>query len=129
MTITCWGCKNEDFCLPGPSERDCKNCEEVCEPSKDPKSPGSCPKKFVWYSWTPSPCGKVYTKQKLMKRTVTKTLPSYKWVVEELCPQCQTNLTPVEATPTAEIPPAPTIPGAKVIGPVELTNAKAELLY
>ncbi len=31
VQVVCWGCKCEDFCLPGPSDRGCKNCEEVCD--------------------------------------------------------------------------------------------------
>jgi hypothetical protein len=42
---------------------------------------------------------KVHTKKKLMKKTVTKKVPSHKWVVEDLCDNCaqhsQTPIAPV----------------------------------
>jgi len=86
VPVTCWGCEEEEFCLPGPSTPDCEHSEEVCGPT------GWCclwNRPFVWTEWCPSDCAKMFTKKKLMKRTVTKTVPSYKWVVEDLCPACQ----------------------------------------
>jgi hypothetical protein len=44
-----------------------------------------------------------------MKRTVTKKIPSYKWVVEDLCAECQASLTLPESPSVAEIPPMPPI--------------------
>ena len=90
VTTTCWGVQNEEFCIPGPSTPNCEHCETVCE-ENDPKAPCTQPKKFVWTEWISSGHAKVHTKKKLMKKTVTKTVPSFKWVVEDLCPQCQTN--------------------------------------
>lgn len=88
VTVTCWGIESADFCLPGPSKPGCKHCELVCD-EEDPKSPCTKPQPFSWYDWIPG-CATVHTKQKLMKKTVTKTIPSYKWVVEDLCPACAT---------------------------------------
>lgn len=109
VTVTCWGCKEEDFCVPGPSRPGCKHIETVCDESADPKAPCSQPKKFAWTEWSASSCAKVYTKQKLMKKTVTKTVPSYKWVVETLCEQCQAGCAPVSVPVGTHVPPAPAL--------------------
>lgn len=116
ITTTCWGIKREDFCVPGPSIFGGKNCEMVCDDETDPKSPCVQPKKFVWNSWIPGSCGTVYTKNKLMKRTITKTVPSFKWVVEELCSQCEANCETPEV-PAGVIVPAPPVTDAKIPEP------------
>ena len=109
VSVTCWGCKTEEFCVPGPSTPGAEHCEMVCDESHDPKAPCVQPKKFVWTEWLPG-CGqKVYTKKKLMKRTVTKTVPSFKWVVEDLCPQCEAHCEITDIPSGANIPPAPVI--------------------
>jgi hypothetical protein len=51
----------------------------------------------------------VYTKKKLMKKTETVTVKSYKWVVEDLCPTCNAAVAPVEIAPGADVPPPPTM--------------------
>jgi len=115
ITTTCWGCKEEDFCIPGPSKPGCKHCDMVCEEC-DPKGPCVEPKKLVWREWIPGSCAKVYTKKKLMKRTVTTTVPSYKWVVEDLCPQCESACTAVSVPLGADIPPAPAVDAKMITG-------------
>jgi hypothetical protein len=109
VEIVCWGCECEDFCVPGPSCRGCKNCEEVCNfcDDKDPKAPYSKPHKFVWYDWTPTPCANVFTKKKLMKKVITKKVPSYKWVVEDLCPDCESKTDAASIVEGVEIPAPP----------------------
>ena len=107
VTVVCWGCQSEDFCIPGPSTRNGQHCETVCEDCTDPKAPSVSPKKFVWSEWIPGGTAKVYTKHKLMKRTVTKMVPNYKWVVEDLCPRCAANGQSINASPDTNIPPAP----------------------
>jgi len=106
VTITCWGMKCEDFCDQGPSCRDCKNCEEVCQ-DDDPKSPCASPQNFVWYDWIPGCSKGILTKKKLMKKTVTKTVPSFKWVVEDLCAECQEKTQNAEVPPGVKVPPPP----------------------
>lgn len=110
VTTTCWGCQSEDFCIPCPSEPNGQHCELVCDET-DPKAPCAKPKKFVWTEWMPS-SAKVHTKKKLMKRTVTKSIPSYKWVTEDLCPQCAANREPSAAHPGVTVLPT-SQPGAK----------------
>ena len=111
VTITCWGCKCEDFCDQGPSCRGCKNCEEVCQSTeKDASGPCVAPKDFVWYEWIPGCSKGIYTKKKLMKKTVTKTVPSFKWVVEDLCAQCE------EKSQDAVVPLGVKIPSPPPVG-------------
>lgn len=110
VAVTCWGCECEDFCLPGPSCRGDKNVACVCADC-DKDGPVSQPKKFVWYDWIPNPCAQVHTKKKLMKKTVNKTVPSYKWVVEDLCSDCEQKCVGAPLTPGAEVP-APPVAGA-----------------
>ena len=109
VTVTCWASQSEDFCLPKPSKPDCKHCELVCDEGPD----GDCqcvkPKKFVWTEWIPGCGAKPYTKQKLMKKTITKKVPSYKWVVETLCDDCRERCPSVQAPPGAEVPLPPVI--------------------
>jgi hypothetical protein len=91
VEVTCWGCKCEDFCVPCKSTPGCEHCEEVCGECdrSDPKAPYSKAKDFVWRDWMPG-SAQMYTKKKLMKKTITKKVPGFKWVVEDLCEPCQT---------------------------------------
>jgi hypothetical protein len=90
ISDTCWGCKCEDYCLPGPSSPGCKHCEMVCgtcDTCRDTNAVHAQSKPFVWTHWIPG-TAKIYTKKKLMKKTVTMKVPSHKWVVEDLCAEC-----------------------------------------
>lgn len=109
VTVVCWGCKEESFCVGGPSELKCQHCETVCDDKNDPKGPCSQPKSFVWKEWLPGGCPKIYTRSKLMKRTVTKTIPGFKWVVEDVCQECFEGCQPTQVPKGVEIPPAPAI--------------------
>lgn len=108
VPVTCWGCKAEDFCVPGPSRTSGQHTECVCGEC-DPNAPCVKPKKFVWTEWIPGGCPKVYTKHKLMRKTITKTVPSYKWVVEYLCPACEGTCDVATLEPDANIPPPPAV--------------------
>ena len=110
ITTTVWGMECEDFCVPGPSTPDCKQCEMV-----NSLSPGdkvcSQSRRIVWTSWIPG-CGQeIYTKRKLMKKTVTKTVRSFKWVVEDLCSECTANCDRVSLPEGTPEPPRPAIAG------------------
>lgn len=114
ITTTCWGIKNEDFCVPAPSTPDCKHCEPVCQP--DAKSGvASCQKKLVWTSWIPGCGGDVMTRHKLMKKTVTKTVPGFKWVVEDLCPECVAECEPITVPKGTTVPKPPRVRDAVVV--------------
>src|SRR5262245_47188918 len=88
VEVVCWGCKCEDFCAPGCGRPGCEHCDEVCTLCNDPKkNEGVCcePKTFLWREWCPWGKPQLYTKSKLMKRIETRKIPSYKWVVEDVC--------------------------------------------
>jgi len=116
VEIVCWGCKCEDFCLGGPSKKGCMHSDVVCESCKDEFNPNAVqtqPKKFVWNEWIPC-SSKIYTKKKLMKKIETKKIPSYKWVVEDLCEKCEANCEVADIQPGAEIP-APPVSDTKLL--------------
>jgi hypothetical protein len=118
VEIICWGCKCQDFCLPKPSCPGCRHCEEVCGTCGeiyDGETPYAKPKTFVWFDWTPG-CAKVYTKKLLMQKKITKSVPSYKWVVEDLCPKCEASCAYAELKPGVDIPPPPVADAKLILG-------------
>ncbi len=117
IAVTQWGCQCEDFCVPGPSQPGCQHEDFVADECCDPKAPCSEPKRFVWTEWVPGCGAKVYKKKKLMKRTVTKTVPGFKWVVEDLCPQCEANSPTIAPPSGTRIPPRPAGTSKSAIAP------------
>ena len=112
----------EDVCVPGPSTPDCKQCDMVGSPVPGDKV-CSEPKRIVWTSWIPG-CGQeIHTKRKLMKKTVTKNVPSFKWVVEDLCSDCTAGINPVVVPAGTVIPPTPHIDGTVVVIAARDTSA------
>jgi hypothetical protein len=109
IEIVCWGMKCEDFTVPCRSERGCKNCEMVCETCGDKESDEICvkPKKFVWYDWLPGGGAQIYTRHKLMRGTMTKKVPGFKWVIEDLCPECTAKCEATTVTPGIDVPAPP----------------------
>jgi hypothetical protein len=117
VDVICWGMKCEDFCVPGPSKPCCKQCDVVCDDcGKNHKEgdPVATPHRFIWRDWIPSAHANIYTKKKLMQRIDTKKVPSYKWVVEDLCKKCESKTESASVEPGAQIPPAPDV-DAKVL--------------
>jgi len=109
VAITCWGCLHEDFCVPGPSKRGCKHREEVCaDCAADSPAVKTGPKHLVWFDWLPGRA-KVYTRHKLMKKTETRTVPSYKWVIENVCDECESRCASVTPEPGVRVPPPPLV--------------------
>jgi hypothetical protein len=104
VDVVCWGAKCEDFSVPGPSRPGCQNCESVCGSTDG--STCAAPKKFVWTDWTPG-SAQAYSRKKLMKKTVSKTVPSHKWVVEDLCHQCEATSEGATVVPGVLVPPPP----------------------
>jgi hypothetical protein len=106
-------CKCEDFCVPGKS---CK-CGEVCEPDNFDCPCDNCAKHHCnWFDclfckhekhrtiWSPSCESEMYTRNKLIKYQVPKKVPTYKWVVEYCCDQCECTAIQTDAPkPPAEI--------------------------
>jgi len=76
----------------------CDDCE-----SCDPAVPHPEPKRFVWMDWFPGGA-KIYTRTKLMRKTENVTVPSYKWVVEDMCPECTAKLDAKSTPAVATIP-------------------------
>ncbi len=111
VEIFCWGCKCEDFCVPCRSERGCKNCDTVCETCGDKASEGICvePKRHVWYDWIPGCGAQIYTRHKLMRGSTIVKVPSFKWVVEDLCPECTAKCEAAQFAPGVDIPPPPLV--------------------
>jgi len=87
----------------------------VCGNNGDPEAPCSQAKPLRWIHWCPGSCGTVYTKKKLMKKTVTKKVPSFKWVVEDLCSSCQQRCAQMEVPAGTELPPVPKVEGVPVL--------------
>lgn len=75
ITKVTWSCKCEDICVPGPSCRteSCCNC-------------GHCPI-CREQGWVPT-AAYVKTRNVPVKHVEKIKVPSYKLVVEYLCPQC-----------------------------------------
>jgi len=113
VEVICWGCQCEDFCVPGPSKKLGTHCKSVCDEcgtdgaAVDCSKPQSAPKRHVWAEWCPS-FAKIFTRKKLMKRVEKVKVPHYKWVLEELCPQCEAacEITSVDARAQLPAPPA-----------------------
>jgi len=71
-----YSCECEDFCVPGRSRK----CGVTCECDDH----GCKTHRTVWQPT----CGKVRTRKNLVKKEVSKEVPDYKWVVEEICSGC-----------------------------------------
>jgi hypothetical protein len=121
VEVVCWGCKHEDFCLPGPSCRGARHCETVCDTCGDKESEGICvePQEKIWYEWIPGLSAKKYTKAKLMRGVTTIKVPSHKWVLEEMCADCVAKHQPPTVPPGSQLPAQPAVARhVIVLGPV-----------
>ncbi len=125
IEIVCWGCKCEDFCLPYRSTPLCEHCDTACVDEAAPGKGPECvkPKTFVWTQWLPGCGARIHTKKKLMKKVVTKKSPSFKWVVEDLCPRCESQATAAAYEPDAAIPLPPEGNARILVGNLPATPA------
>ena len=101
ITAICWGVEEEDFCVNGPSCAGCVHCETICKKdSADKKDAQVCSesKALTWTNWLPSSNATIYTKKKLVKKSVTKSVPSFRWVVEDLCERCKVETRNTQST-------------------------------
>ena len=92
VEVVCWGCKCEDFCVGCHSVPGCEHRDDVCGACDFPKGTGEVctkPHIFAWTEWKPPSRATVHTKKKLIKKVITKKVPSHKWVVEDLCSSCR----------------------------------------
>jgi hypothetical protein len=71
VKVTCWDCKCEPFCLPGPGKA-CQSC-------------GCCDDRAA--------SGHVHARKKLMRKEVEKEILVTEWVVEDLCAECKAKCT------------------------------------
>jgi hypothetical protein len=129
LSVDCFKSACEDFCVPGPSTRGCKNRELACDfcdgkGGKDGKGCGKggcgdglglCDKKFVWYDWIPG-CARLHTKKKLYMKKDTKVVASYEWVVEDMCSKCDSKVKGADIKPGEEtlVPDPPQLDEAKL---------------
>jgi hypothetical protein len=81
LTVTCYGCKCKDICIPGRSEDGCKHCA-TCSGAAQAKC-GECPPKceFCWRDWFPCSCAEARTVHVLTKYQAEKKVPWYHWEV------------------------------------------------
>ncbi len=84
----CYTCECEDYCLPPPSHRGCLHEDHICVETDCESCERSPRCRIEWFDWTPKGCAKLRTRNKLVKYVVEKKVPSYKWVVEDLCDDC-----------------------------------------
>jgi hypothetical protein len=110
VPVVCWGVAREDFSVPCPSKPGQKYKDSVCDECST--TPADCDTKtrarpFVWREWFPKGGAKVCTRKKLMKKTVTKTIPGYKWVVETVCDDCEPMCVSAVPAPGVTVPPPP----------------------
>ncbi|MCE9547141.1 MAG: hypothetical protein K8T25_16835 [Planctomycetia bacterium] len=79
VTVTCYGAKCKDICIPGKGCKgelvtECVDCgKDTCT-----NEPGRA---RITYSTDEPACGKVRTVKELVKYEVTKKVPSFKWEV------------------------------------------------
>ncbi|MBX9790583.1 MAG: hypothetical protein K2Y37_16815 [Pirellulales bacterium] len=105
----CWDVKCEDFCVPGPS---------CCCGKVDKQDECGC---WSYKIWKPN-CGHVRTRKTLVKKEVTREVPTTKWVVENVCAHCKSACDvelPADGAPPklpAEQAPA-TSPGSPAMPP------------
>lgn len=130
---TCWGVKYEEFCVTGPACREERVCEEACCPDGGTEQSGTAkiesqPKTWTWWKWSPPRSARVFTRAKLMKKTVTKSAPGYKWVVEPMCSACVAALENPQVNSLAEVPPVPELPEKATILPASLCQESGSSL-
>lgn len=115
---TIWGIKCEEFCIPCPSVPKCDRSVSLHDDeAKDP--PCSCPKKFAWTTWLVNRHAQMFTRKKLMKQIVHVKTPAYKWVVEDLCPDCRSACKPIAYPAGTKLPPQPHVDGAAIVAGTE----------
>jgi hypothetical protein len=119
VTVTCYGCKCQHICLPGPSCPGCKHCEGCCDGQcgcngqcGDGGCDGDCNHRpdchLIWRDWCPSDCATPICTKQLVKYEVTKEIPAYKWVVQPLCSHCAEKAKEEDKkVPPTVAPPAP----------------------
>jgi hypothetical protein len=117
VEVPCFGVICEDFCLAKHDKPGCEHCKIVCVDCAKPRDPGAPyvkPKRFVWTDWIPG-CATMHTRKKLMKKTETVTVPSFKWVVEDCCTACEATAELAAVGPEDSVPAPPELADAKLL--------------
>jgi hypothetical protein len=78
ISKTTYCCQCEDICIPGKSQRCATDCG--C---------GHCPE-CRHHGWIPT-AGHIRTKKTPIKHVEKTSVPSYRFIVENICPHCQGN--------------------------------------
>jgi hypothetical protein len=117
LKVTCFAAECKPLCLPCPSHKGCRNVD-CADCSKEGVS--SSQKKVVWFDWCAT-SAKVHTPKHLMRKTTEKKVPSFKWVVENLCDKCQAECQEQTVPAPADAPPPPKV-GAKILYGVPLAS-------
>ncbi len=107
IEIPCYSTRRETICVGGPCELGCRHGESVCHdgPGNDKQSCPSCSRGRTFaYQETIPGCPKQYTRKVLLRRKVKKEVTVYRWVVEDLCHDCEAKLPPSAAGPTTPMP-------------------------
>jgi len=104
VKITCWTSKCEDFCVPGPCPLPCGH---GCLPASCDACAGACDGGCTG-AGAPRHA-RIRTKKMLMKKVITKKVPVYEWVVEDLCGACDARVEAPTVAANAVIPPPPTV--------------------
>jgi hypothetical protein len=125
VTVTCYGCKCQHICIPGPSCPGCKHCEGCCDGQCGCDGGCDCDCNhrpdchLIWRDWCPSGCATPIAPKLLVKYEVTKEIPAYKWVVQPLCCHCAEKAREEDKTvPAPALPPAPKSASAGGAAPV-----------
>ncbi len=109
IEVTFWACCDEDVCVPGPA---CRGRERSVAIEVQGPQDGDCNcigclcQRLSWHRWSPGKAT-IKSRKKLYKKTVTREIPTYRWVVEDICPACESRLAAVTVDRKATIPPPP----------------------
>jgi hypothetical protein len=147
LEVNCWDSKCEEFCVPGPCRLGCKHCVPACGGCGSAGTDGNCEtckacggaggrpdaspsgKMFVWRDTIPG-CGKVFTQKKLMKKVEKKKIKIYKWVLEDLCSDCQSKSKSAAVAEGTSVPPVPeeARSGEAALLPIPVLGTQASLM-
>lgn len=109
---TCYDCKCEDFCVPGPSIKcDTRWHQDDC----------GC---WVENTWKPT-CAEVRTRSLLVRKEVTRKKQGFKWEAQRLCPACECLPPAAKGTPPSGT--APEGEEIEEVQPVDQSVEEAEL--
>ena len=87
VEFTCWKSEYGDVCVPCRSKHCGKDCVSACECQEGADGNG---RKLIFGIWQPNGAD-IKTRRNLMKKTVVKKIPSFKWEVESRCHECCRN--------------------------------------